>query len=98
MPSKNSSDAARAIIERMRPSPFAAALAIAIGCIAAPTHAATRVGPVEVDAALMRAKVPPESVVALVQEVGSNRTRLAWQPDVAVNPASLMKIVTTAAA
>ena len=94
----NFSDAAHAIIERMRPSLLAASLAVATACLAVAAHAATRVGPAEVDAALARAKVPPESMVALVQEVGTTRPRLAWQPDVPVNPASLMKIVTTSAA
>jgi D-alanyl-D-alanine carboxypeptidase/D-alanyl-D-alanine-endopeptidase (penicillin-binding protein 4) len=42
--------------------------------------------------------VPAEAVVAIVQEVGSSRPRLAWQPDQPVNPASLMKLVTTFAA
>ena len=57
-----------------------------------------RVGPAEVDAALVRAKVPAEAVVAVVQEVGATRPRLAWQPDQAANPASLMKLLTTYAA
>ena len=54
--------------------------------------------PGEVAAALDRAKLPRESFVAMVQEVGSTRTRLAWQADQAVNPASLMKLLTTFAA
>ena len=48
--------------------------------------------------ALERANVPRESVVAIVQEVGGARPRLAWQPEQPVNPASLMKLLTTFAA
>jgi serine-type D-Ala-D-Ala carboxypeptidase/endopeptidase (penicillin-binding protein 4) len=54
--------------------------------------------PNDVAAALDRAKLPRESFVAVVQEVGSARQRLAWQADQAVNPASLMKLLTTFAA
>jgi hypothetical protein len=43
--------------------------------------AASRVGPPAVDAALLRAKVPAEAFVAVVQEVGNARGRLSWQPD-----------------
>ena len=54
--------------------------------------------PPEVTAALERAGLPRESLVAIVQEVGSSRPRLAWQPEQPVNPASLMKLLTTFAA
>ncbi len=54
--------------------------------------------PNEVAAALERARLPRESLVAVVQEVGNTRARLAWQADQAVNPASLMKLLTTFAA
>ncbi len=74
---------------------LAAACALAAASAAA---AVARVGIPEADAALVRAKVPAESVVAFVQEVNAAKPRLLWQPDVPVNPASLMKIVTTAAA
>jgi serine-type D-Ala-D-Ala carboxypeptidase/endopeptidase (penicillin-binding protein 4) len=40
-------------------------------------------------------KVPRDAVVMMVQEVGASRPRLAWQVDKPVNPASLMKLVTT---
>ncbi|KNZ32491.1 MAG: peptidase M15 [Methylibium sp. NZG] len=60
--------------------------------------AAPRVLPIEVEAALERAKVPPEALVVMVQEVGSRRPRLAWQPELPVNPASVMKLFTTFAA
>ncbi|MFT3953384.1 MAG: D-alanyl-D-alanine carboxypeptidase/D-alanyl-D-alanine-endopeptidase [Piscinibacter sp.] len=59
--------------------------------------AAARLPP-EVYAALERAKVPPEALVVVVQEAGSNRTRLAWRADAPVNPASLTKLLTTYAA
>jgi D-alanyl-D-alanine carboxypeptidase/D-alanyl-D-alanine-endopeptidase (penicillin-binding protein 4) len=54
--------------------------------------------PGEVYSALDRAKVPADAVVVMVQEVGSHRSRLAWRADVAVNPASLTKLLTTYAA
>ena len=60
--------------------------------------AAPRTGSAEVDAALGRAKLPAESMVAVVQEVGNHRPRLAWQADQAANPASVMKLITTFAA
>ena len=54
--------------------------------------------PAEVEAALARAQVPKEALVALVQEVGQPASRLAWQPHLPVNPASLQKLLTTSAA
>jgi D-alanyl-D-alanine carboxypeptidase/D-alanyl-D-alanine-endopeptidase (penicillin-binding protein 4) len=55
--------------------------------------------PPEVDAALARAKVPRESVTMLVADAdGVRPPRLAWRPQVPVNPASIMKLVTTYAA
>lgn len=60
-------------------------------------HAVARL-PGEVYSALDRAKVPADAVVVLVQEVGSQRNRLAWRTDAAVNPASLTKLLTTHAA
>jgi D-alanyl-D-alanine carboxypeptidase/D-alanyl-D-alanine-endopeptidase (penicillin-binding protein 4) len=51
--------------------------------------------PPPVEAALQRSGVPREAMVAWVQEVGMARPRLAWQADKPVNPASLMKLVTT---
>ena len=51
--------------------------------------------PPDVAATLNRAKLPRESLVAVVQEVGSTRPRLAWQAEQPVNPASLMKLLTT---
>ena len=54
--------------------------------------------PRAVEASLARGGVPKEALVAWVQDVDAVRPRLAWQPDKAVNPASLMKLVTTFAA
>ncbi|MBS0448778.1 MAG: D-alanyl-D-alanine carboxypeptidase/D-alanyl-D-alanine-endopeptidase [Proteobacteria bacterium] len=52
--------------------------------------------PPEVAGALERAKLPPQALVAVVQEVGADAPpRLAWQPDLPVNPASLTKLFTT---
>jgi serine-type D-Ala-D-Ala carboxypeptidase/endopeptidase (penicillin-binding protein 4) len=68
-------------------------------CLALQAHAAAHNGlPPEVDAALQRAGVPADAMVAVVQEVGATEPRLAWQPQLPVNPASLMKLVTTGAA
>jgi D-alanyl-D-alanine carboxypeptidase/D-alanyl-D-alanine-endopeptidase (penicillin-binding protein 4) len=73
--------------------------AIAALLAAAATAAAAGRGlPVEVEAALERAKVPRDALVAVVQEVGTERSRVAWQAERPVNPASLMKLLTTGAA
>ena len=51
------------------------------------------------EAALARAKLPRDAVSALVVEVdGRAAPRLDWQSHVAMNPASVMKLVTTYAA
>ncbi len=54
--------------------------------------------PADVEAALQRAGVPRESLSVVVHEVGAPTPYLAWQAQTLVNPASLMKLVTTAAA
>jgi D-alanyl-D-alanine carboxypeptidase/D-alanyl-D-alanine-endopeptidase (penicillin-binding protein 4) len=55
--------------------------------------------PTEVEAALARAKVPRDSVTMLVADAdGVRPPRLAWRSQVQVNPASIMKVVTTYAA
>src|SRR5688572_13873454 len=80
-------------------TPRSGRLAIAaLLALATAVSAAARPLPREVDAALERVKVPRESLVVVVQEVGSERSRLAWQPERPVNPASLMKLLTTGAA
>ncbi len=75
-----------------------AAVLLAALITLAPTLAAPAVLPAEVNTTLERAQVPPEAMVAFVQEVGAGRPLLAWRPDEPVNPASLMKLVTTFAA
>jgi D-alanyl-D-alanine carboxypeptidase/D-alanyl-D-alanine-endopeptidase (penicillin-binding protein 4) len=88
----------------MRSRPPLAALAIAlagaaaIACSPAAGAAGLRTLPAEVEASLQRAGVPGEAMVAWVEEVGTNRLRLAWQADLPANPASLTKLVTTYAA
>jgi D-alanyl-D-alanine carboxypeptidase/D-alanyl-D-alanine-endopeptidase (penicillin-binding protein 4) len=55
--------------------------------------------PPEVDAALVRAKVPRDAVTMLVADAdGARSPRLAWRTQAQVNPASIMKLVTTYAA
>ena len=55
--------------------------------------------PNEVEAALARAKVPRDAVTMLVVDAeGVRPPRLAWRSQVPVNPASIMKLVTTYAA
>jgi D-alanyl-D-alanine carboxypeptidase/D-alanyl-D-alanine-endopeptidase (penicillin-binding protein 4) len=55
--------------------------------------------PPAVEAALARAKLPRDAVSALVVEVGGQAVpRLEWQSHVPMNPASVMKLVTTYAA
>ena len=54
--------------------------------------------PAEVAAALDRAKLPRDALAVVVQEVGAPRARLASQAEQPVNPASLMKLLTTFAA
>ena len=67
-------------------------LAAARGAVPA---AGSRALPAEVEASLTQFGVPPEAMVAWVEEVGAIRARLVWQPDRPANPASLMKLVTT---
>ena len=61
-------------------------------------QAAPRGLPAEVEAALDSAQVPHAAMAAFVQEVGAKRPLVAWQDDEPMNPASLMKLVTTYAA
>jgi serine-type D-Ala-D-Ala carboxypeptidase/endopeptidase (penicillin-binding protein 4) len=52
--------------------------------------------PASVQAALLKQKIPLDAVSVLVTEVGrSSSPRLAWQTEVARNPASVMKLLTT---
>jgi D-alanyl-D-alanine carboxypeptidase/D-alanyl-D-alanine-endopeptidase (penicillin-binding protein 4) len=54
--------------------------------------------PPEVDAALQHARVPPSALSVVLQEADGARTLLAHNALVAVNPASLAKLLTTLAA
>ncbi|HKX42792.1 MAG TPA: D-alanyl-D-alanine carboxypeptidase/D-alanyl-D-alanine-endopeptidase [Burkholderiaceae bacterium] len=83
------------------------ALLLLIGTLALPgggawAQAPSDSLPAEVSSALERAELPREALVAWVQEVASSGNpttpRLAWQPDLPVNPASLAKLLTTYAA
>jgi D-alanyl-D-alanine carboxypeptidase/D-alanyl-D-alanine-endopeptidase (penicillin-binding protein 4) len=77
-----------------------AALCAALICgaaVLAPLHAAPTLPP-EVQSALQRARVPAGALSVVVQEVGSGRPVLQWRPHEPVNPASLAKLLTTAAA
>jgi D-alanyl-D-alanine carboxypeptidase/D-alanyl-D-alanine-endopeptidase (penicillin-binding protein 4) len=61
-------------------------------------HAATPLPPA-VAAALARAQLPAEALSVLVVDAeGGAAPRLSWQPDRPMNPASVMKLVTTFAA
>ncbi len=80
----------------LRPRPLAAPLlSVLLSLAASAPRAATDTLPATVAAALDRARLPRDSVVAMVQEVGGDNPRLAWQIDQAANPASLMKLLTT---
>ncbi|WP_342620367.1 D-alanyl-D-alanine carboxypeptidase/D-alanyl-D-alanine-endopeptidase [Rhodoferax sp. GW822-FHT02A01] len=70
--------------------------ALCSGAVAAPVAAI----PVEVDAALARAKIPRDAVALLVVDAdGSNAVpRLSHRAQAPMNPASVMKLVTTYAA
>ena len=77
-----------------------AVLASALWCAAAavaPATAAQRLPP-EVQAALQRARVPATAISVVVQDAGNGRPTLLWRPHEALNPASLAKLMTTAAA
>ena len=55
--------------------------------------------PEEIASALARAQVPPDAIsLLLVDADGQSAPRLSWRADVMANPASVMKLVTTAAA
>ncbi|MEP6719904.1 MAG: D-alanyl-D-alanine carboxypeptidase/D-alanyl-D-alanine-endopeptidase [Variovorax sp.] len=70
--------------------------AFSFAALACAGAAAQQSLPPEVDAALARAKVPREAVTMLVVDAeGLKPPRLAWRPQVPVNPASIMKLVTT---
>ena len=82
------------------PSAFRrAACALTLATLSSAGAFAQQALPTQVDAALARAKVPRESVTMLVAEAdGTRQPRLAWRTQAQVNPASIMKLVTTYAA
>ncbi|MBS0339724.1 MAG: D-alanyl-D-alanine carboxypeptidase, partial [Proteobacteria bacterium] len=68
-------------------------LVFSLGAAAAPGDGML---PREVESALARAKVPREAVTLLVADAeGQRPPRLAWRSQEPVNPASVMKVVTT---
>lgn len=67
-----------------------------VGALAGNVQAQSLPAPVE--AALARAKVPPEALAVWVANADSDAPRLAYRAQAAVNPASVMKLVTTYAA
>ena len=85
---------------RMRRIPWLKGLATTLLGLTLPTLAALAQSPLpsEVEAALQRARVPPEAVSVVVQEVGSGRSLLSVNPRTPMNPASVVKLLTTAAA
>ena len=76
-----------------------AVLAVSLACTAFAARAADALPP-GVAAALDRGKLPRDAFVAMVQEVGPSSTapRLTWRSEQPVNPASLMKLLTSYAA
>ncbi len=79
----------------------ATAIALPAIAVAAPVRSTgtgtvdARSLPRSVEAALGRGGIPRDAMVAWVQEVDAAKPRLAWQAERPVNPASLMKLVTT---
>ncbi|MDP9970768.1 D-alanyl-D-alanine carboxypeptidase/D-alanyl-D-alanine-endopeptidase (penicillin-binding protein 4) [Variovorax paradoxus] len=75
------------------------ACALSFTALCVPGALAQQILPGEVETALARAKVPRDSVTMLVADAdGLRPPRLAWRTQVPVNPASIMKLVTTYAA
>ncbi len=76
-----------------------AVLAIGAAALAPPAAARERSAlPPAVERALQRAQVPPEALAVVVQDATRGTQRLAWQPGLPMNPASLFKLATTYAA
>ncbi len=83
-----------------RPAAAQPAPSPAPGASSAPAEDTTelRALPPEVTAALRRAQLPADALVAVVHDASTGRRVLEHQPARPVNPASLMKLLTTAAA
>lgn len=79
---------------------LAGATLAALGAVTMPSAARAQASlPAEVEAALARAKVPRDALVALVADVDARKPpHLRHRDATPVNPASLMKLVTTFAA
>ncbi|MDM0075030.1 D-alanyl-D-alanine carboxypeptidase/D-alanyl-D-alanine-endopeptidase [Variovorax sp. J2P1-59] len=78
---------------------FGRVLPVVFALSLVPFHVGAQALPGEVDAALVRAKVPRDAVTMLVVDAeGIRPPRLAWRTQTQVNPASIMKLVTTYAA
>ncbi len=76
---------------------MAAGVATSMATFTPATSAQSRL-PVEVELLLRKAKIPGDAFAAVVQDVGSGRSRLAANPNRPMNPASLEKLLTTQAA
>jgi serine-type D-Ala-D-Ala carboxypeptidase/endopeptidase (penicillin-binding protein 4) len=72
-----------------------AAIAVAV---CTPLAQAAQKLPAEVAAALQRAEVPAEAMAVVVHDASSGRRVLQWNESKPMNPASLTKLLTTAAA
>ena len=81
----------------IRPLLLCSVCSVLLGAALAPTQAQPL--PAEVQAALTRARVPTDAVAVLVVDAeGKAAPRLSHRADVPMNPASVMKLVTTYAA
>ncbi len=79
--------------------PGCATLVLVTALLALPGRALAQGLPAEVDAALAMAKLPRDAVAVLVVDAqGKEPPRVSHRVDVAMNPASVMKLVTTSAA
>jgi serine-type D-Ala-D-Ala carboxypeptidase/endopeptidase (penicillin-binding protein 4) len=85
-------------VSRLRHALLATCAGLVTAFTTAVAAAAPRDLPPTVERALEAAQVPREAMVAVVQELGRQRPLVAWQPDLAANPASLMKLFTSFAA
>lgn len=85
---------------RLRTAAAVLALVLAAG-LAGPAPARAQSPstlPADVQAALQRARVPADALAVVVQEAGSGRTLLSHQARLPMNPASVVKLLTTYAA
>ncbi|MEO7886287.1 MAG: D-alanyl-D-alanine carboxypeptidase/D-alanyl-D-alanine-endopeptidase [Polaromonas sp.] len=88
------------ILDLPRPRVRHAVALVALAAMAMPAMSAapapTARLPTPVEKALARARVPRDAVSMLVVEAGGKQPpRLSWRADVPMNPASVMKLVTT---